>query len=129
MIASVPDSRLPLTAGSFLICLDRPWHHIRHHLAWAPRIADRVKELRSLTAADNHDLAAACIVGANVEQIRWSIVRVWRGATKKEWRRMVAMKESSRLCPKCKRARNREHDAAKIWKRKRLKEITHGQTG
>lgn len=123
---SIPDHRLPLTAGAFLVCFDGRIGTIRHHVIWAPRITARVTLFRRDDYADavRDD---AVMVTACEESIPWRVVRVWRGMSRKDFDAQLAGASSreslSRLCPNCRAERNRRHEETRAWKRRRLQEL------
>lgn len=112
----IHDSRLPRTAGVYLICFDRPYWHARHYLGYASNIQKRIAEHRT-------GKGARLLDWVNRAGIGWHVVRVWRKATRKDEARLKKMHESPRLCPICRRERNRRQEEAWLWKKRKLKQF------
>lgn len=87
----------PKSGTVYLIHFDRPYRHARHYLGWAANLDARISHHRAGTGARLMAVIAAAGIG-------FVVARTWEGDRTFE-RKLKNRKESPRLCPICKSAK------------------------
>jgi hypothetical protein len=89
----------------YLIHLERglvPAHGSTHYIGWASEdgLWERIETHAAALPGTPHR-GSPMLAAANERGIRWSVVRIWRGADRHFERKLKRRKKAKHLCPVC----------------------------
>lgn len=108
------EEKLQQVGTVYLICLSRPFGHMRHYIGWSSCPRRRLYHHRRGTGA--HVLKFVVAAG-----IKLRIVRQWPEATRLFERYLKMRREAAYFCPRCRAAKMRRRRRAARARRELLK--------